>query len=232
MPVEYSWPKVLETLKKNSRSCKSFGYGLDNEDKSGTLRGAITPINAATERVLISDLAPRDDGPVIGGGRVDHGDSGGTLTCEDDTGIPKLYGVISRGGVDFGPNLPYSTEVSMYSMPTYNASWIQHVLKNGPIKRDLSKKWWYDFTVGYHQSVLEETLTATKSCIEENRQAMGREVYKQFYLKAYRDLESKYLAAQKEARGYSDGSGLLRARMREIIDLSKKLLSDCQAHFF
>jgi hypothetical protein len=232
MPVETDPDRLIATLKTSARSCRSFGYGRDNDEKSGILHGARTPITAANQRVLISDLAPTDDGPFVDGGRVDHGDSGGTLTCQNPAGETRLFGIISRGGEDFAPMSTYRAELSIYSTPAYNASWIRHVMENGPVRRDTSTKWWYEFTVKYHQQALETSLRAAKSCIDENRREMGREVYRNHYLPAYNDLTAKYAAAQKEARQYSNDAGLLRAHMREILDLSSRLLMACQTHDF
>lgn len=232
MQPELEWKNVLAALKQKAGGCRSFGYGRDNEEKSGILHGARTPVTAATERLLMSDLVPGDDGVVIDGGRVDHGDSGGTLACEALDGTTKLFGVVSRGGEDIAPMSDVRTEIGIYSMPSYNASWIRKVLQEAPIKRDLSTQWWYNFTVKYHQEVLEESLRAAKSCIDENRREMGREVYRNFYLPAYSDIQNKYVAYQREASRYPDGAGLLRAHMRELVDLANRLLMDCQARHF
>jgi hypothetical protein len=232
MSIETSWDRVLSTVRSNGYNCRSFGYGLDNDNKSGVLRGTITPITAASERVLMSDLGERDDGRAVQGGRVDSGDSGGTLTCQDESGEWKLYGVVSRGGEDFGVNLPYTTHISIYSMPSYNMPWMNHVTQNGPLVRDTSKRWWWDFTVGYHQSIFEETLNDAVACIESSRQEMGKDVYKKFYRPAYQDLQNRYRMAQKEAQSYNDDSGLLRSKLRELVDLSKKLLDSCRTKHF
>lgn len=232
MEIETDWNSVLQTVRSRGYECRSFGYGLDNENKSGKLRGTVTPITAASERVLISDQGERDDGRAIATGRVDSGDSGGTLACPSPDGKWKLYGVVSRGGEDFGVNLPYTTHLSMYSLPSYNMPWFNHVMQNGPLHRDTSKRWWWDFTVGYHQSIFEETMRDANACIEANKREMGKEVYKRFFRPASQELQNRYRAAQAEAKSYNDDSGLLRSKLRELVDLSKKLLAECQAKRF
>lgn len=126
IPVVASNTRILDIVRASSpeKRCKSFGYGTTNNNTSGKLNGALTPITAFGNRIIISDLLPADDGIKVTGGSAAPGDSGGALICTAPDGKEELVGIVSRGRFDFAPHSEHMTMLSVYSLPTFNQTWI------------------------------------------------------------------------------------------------------------
>lgn len=128
-PILTDKNELIETLKDNYMSCRAFGYGLDNDDKVGTLHGGQVPINyvAPDALMMITDAAGDEPQSGLTVAHTDHGDSGGALICKTKKGIDKLVGVISYGVEE--PITPYNfdhyTKVDAYASIYYNFPWLQ-----------------------------------------------------------------------------------------------------------
>ncbi len=231
-PVELDPNAQIQGLKQNWSSCKSFGYGLDNDEKSGTLHGAVTPITGATEMAIVSDVSgePDDFGRPILGGHTDHGDSGGPLLCEGADGTTKLYGVVSYGKEGLAPGTTTSTTLSFYSSPAYNALWIKKVLRDATQSRDLSSAHpWYNFAMDYEVDQMQLDFAKTQSCIESSRQEMGKHAYKGYKME-FQKLNQVRLGLMNRLRQGED-PGLILSLIKPDDNLA--LYHDCKtkAHF-
>lgn len=243
LPVQYQDTAQMAALRKNWRTCKSFGYGLDNLGKTGTLRGVYTPIVKAHESILYSDTSPippitEDDleagqtpdeiknQPLIEAGRTDHGDSGGALVCKDLDGTEKLFGVVSRGGPyqELGSNR--ITEISLFAKLSYNADWIQKVLKEAPLKHPKESEWWDAFVLPVETAHMFRSWEKISACMEKNRYDMGRDSYALYQLKLS-TLQKDYRKALDENRRYGDQPGFVRTKVRDNLKKSELVYFEC-----
>lgn len=206
--------KMIEISKYSSQTCRSFGYGLDNNDESGILHGVSTPFDILTEDSILYKVDP------ITKNRTDHGDSGGALFCKDQEGTDHLVAVISRG----------NSQRNYYALLAYNKTWIDMILLSNPQSHGLSaagKEQWRSMTVNFQ--IKDLTLEAEKigSCLEENQKKMQRKKYSDLK-KGLKDLK-KRLQQRVKNRDAGHSTFDLAGYLAEDYKMKNSLLKTCRA---
>lgn len=88
MPRAKSHAETLALL-RNTKSCRAFGFGIDNHGNAGELNGVrIYQFNNVSDYIIVSQTHFNS---------TMFGDSGGTLTCKDPKGNDVLVGSIQGG---------------------------------------------------------------------------------------------------------------------------------------
>ena len=224
----------------NRFTCQSFGYGRDNQDKTGTLRGANTPLSATWDSYVRANTKEMGAAPISSIGRTAPGDSGGPLFCKDLDGTVKLFGVTSRGSPeaaakpeakqrqDFDEMAPtplQNGDVSIYSLPSWNKDWIQLVLEKAPLTRSANIDDWFSFTLDYQVGEVQKVANTVDQCIQKNRRKMGAD-YKT-YIQGHRRLLGEMDHAFSEYQKYENDSGLYLMLIRKPYDELRQMLFAC-----
>jgi hypothetical protein len=166
--------ELTNTIKDHYRTCRAFGYGLDNDDQVGRLRGGHVPINFLTVDAIImkmdrDGMDPDSQLPVA---RTDHGDSGGPLICRTPKGIDKIVGVISYGATweqDLDSLDPFS-EVNVFSNLVYLKPWINAVKQQDHRPQGTSGEglaYYHQVAASYEFVELEFKWQQTQQCIKD-----------------------------------------------------------------
>lgn len=198
-----SMPKMINIAKETPYTCRSFGYGLDNEDKHGELKGIETPINVLTEDTIIfkSDYFNKN--------RTDHGDSGGAIFCRDRTGEDYLVGVVSRGGPispEFYAEINPYTDRSMYAVIAYNKVWLDMIMKENPLPHGNSQKGKAVFrklNVKFQMRDLQNEIQKIHFCLKENKSKMNKPLYKKLS-QEFKNLKTRYQTRVDEVKAGKD----------------------------
>lgn len=185
-------------------ACRSFGYGIGNDGKTGTLRGANTPVTRFAPSFILTELEVDPfstssrimDRRMPNTGWVMPGDSGGALLCRGKKDRSyKLFGIVSRsinrsilekrlqdGGMEpdslnAGDMSDFTNLIakSTYALPSFHKFFYDHVLEKGAFPRPLDTKWWYAFFYPYEKGVIEHEIADTRACLKRRSNEMDRE---------------------------------------------------------
>lgn len=230
---EFNDAEQMKVLQQNANSCRSFGFGLDNDDNAGTYRGTYTPIRKADQGILYSDTSfdPNAEGDSsVFTGRTDHGDSGGALICKNLQGQDKLFGIVSRGGPsqEASDSTPFGNviDTSVFTKISYVTPWIQKVLKEAPLHHPQDPNWWHQFVLPTETDLINRSLQQYSQCIQTYRQRMEPDAY-QLHKTQLAVLNDTYKKALQEDRRYGHDAGFLRTRVREVFKKSQGALFTC-----
>ncbi|MBC7398135.1 MAG: trypsin-like serine protease [Bdellovibrionales bacterium] len=208
MPVLLEDNSVRDLLTAN-QSCRTFGYGQDNEQKVGILHGL----------QIKSDIYWSPGTVAFAGVQgVDHGDSGGALVCQDRQGHSYLSGVTSRMH-DEDPNTP--SYGSYFVATDFNAGWVDFALTHEKLD--------HESVVLFNFYEVESANEALNQCIQarENEGVSTRDMGE--FQTAYNEIAQSMRSLRRDLNNGSKPAGVVRIYLDDPYKAAKGALTQCES---
>ena len=208
MPVAFAPDSVREIIDMN-RTCRTFGYGVDNEKNVGILHGL----------KITSDLF-YSPGTIAFAGvtGVDHGDSGGAMFCKDHQGVDTLVAVTSRLH-DTNPN---DKSYGSYFVATdFNSEWVDFALRHEILN--------HESVVEYNFSELEERNALLGKCIADRQNEGLRKRDLTDLITAYREINQNVKGLKQDLANGSKPAGVVRIYLDDSYKAAKGAIQSCES---
>jgi hypothetical protein len=118
----------IESLIKENKNCYINGYGINNDGKYGELKSA--KVEFQTYKSLLSSAG--NEVTIVGNNQAHHGDSGGPLYCQTQSG-PVLIGVIH--GIYGGSKKTDIEKINQYT------TWLNYLAFHDDVNEEFFRSW-------------------------------------------------------------------------------------------